>query len=49
MTSRSFMKSLFSGRLEADLIFPYPRPGSEVNETLDLVLEAFPSRGAPGS
>jgi acyl-CoA dehydrogenase family protein 9 len=35
------MKSLFSGRLEADMIFPYPRPGSEANETLDLVLETF--------
>lgn len=41
MPSRSFMKSLFNGRLEADMIFPYPRVTDEANETLDLVLETF--------
>lgn len=41
MPPKSFMKSLFSGRLEADLIFPYPHAGTEDNETLDLVLDSF--------
>jgi acyl-CoA dehydrogenase family protein 9 len=41
MTTKSFMKSLFSGRLEADLVFPYPRQGAEQQETLRLVLESF--------
>ncbi|HKB06706.1 MAG TPA: acyl-CoA dehydrogenase family protein [Candidatus Polarisedimenticolia bacterium] len=39
----SFMKSLFSGRLEAGLIFPYPRQDEESRETLRLVLESFRS------
>jgi len=37
----SFMKSLFSGRLEAGLVFPYPRQDEESRETLRLVLESF--------
>ncbi len=41
MPPKSFMKSLFSGRLEADLIFPYPHADAEDNETLDLVLDSF--------
>jgi acyl-CoA dehydrogenase family member 9 len=39
----SFMKSLFSGRLEADMVFPYPRQSAGDRETLDLVLESFRS------
>src|SRR2546428_3779279 len=39
----SFMKSLFSGRLEAGLVFPYPRQDGESRETLRLVLESFRS------
>jgi acyl-CoA dehydrogenase family protein 9 len=35
------MKSLFNGHLEADLVFPYPRPAAEAGETLGLVLESF--------
>jgi acyl-CoA dehydrogenase family protein 9 len=35
------MKSLFNGRLEADMIFPYPRATAEADQTLDLVLETF--------
>ncbi len=38
---RSFMKSLFNGHLEADMVFPYPRPAAEATETLGLVLESF--------
>jgi acyl-CoA dehydrogenase family protein 9 len=41
MLSRSFMKSLFNGRLEADMVFPYPRSSAEADETLQLVLESF--------
>src|SRR6059036_2037476 len=39
----SFMKSLFSGRLETGLVFPYPRQDGESRETLRLVLESFRS------
>jgi acyl-CoA dehydrogenase family protein 9 len=39
--AKSFMKSLFGGRLETGLIIPYPRQGAEARETLDLVLESF--------
>jgi acyl-CoA dehydrogenase family protein 9 len=35
------MKALFQGRLDAGLVFPYPRPGDEERETLALVLETF--------
>src|SRR5262245_4532801 len=38
---RSFMKSLLEGKLDADLVFPYPRQSAEAKETLDLVLETF--------
>ena len=38
---KSFMKALFSGRLESDLVFPFPEQGAEAKETLRLVLEAF--------
>ena len=37
----SFMKSLFQGRLESSLVFPYPRPSAAESETLALVLETF--------
>jgi acyl-CoA dehydrogenase family member 9 len=40
-TPRSFMKSLFSGHLEAGLVFPYPRQDEEARDTLRMVLEAF--------
>ncbi len=39
----SFMKSLFSGHLEAGMVFPYPGRAAEAKETLDLVLESFRS------
>ena len=39
--TKSFMKALFSGRLEPGLVFPYPRQGAEAKETLQLVLETF--------
>ncbi len=39
----SFMKSLFSGRLESRMVFPYPRQDAATRETLDLVLESFRS------
>ncbi|HYV18854.1 MAG TPA: acyl-CoA dehydrogenase family protein [Verrucomicrobiae bacterium] len=38
---RSFMKSLFAGRLDADLLFPYPQQDEEGRETLGLLLETF--------
>jgi acyl-CoA dehydrogenase family member 9 len=38
---RSFMKALFRGRLDADLVFPYPRLTAEERETLALVLGSF--------
>ncbi len=41
MRGRSFMKSLLEGRLEAGLVFPYPRQDDEARETLSLVLETF--------
>ncbi|HZM69823.1 MAG TPA: acyl-CoA dehydrogenase family protein [Candidatus Cryosericum sp.] len=37
----SFMKSLYQGRLESSLVFPYPRPSEDERETLRLVLESF--------
>ena len=43
----SFMKSLFSGRLEAGMVFPYPRQDAESRETLNLVLESFRSWAFP--
>ena len=39
--ARSFMKAMFQGRLEADLVFPYPRSSDEERETLALVLDTF--------
>ncbi len=39
--ARSFMKALFAGRLEADLVLPYPSASAEEKETLGLVLGAF--------
>jgi len=39
--ARSFMKALFQGRLDADLVFPYPRPSDEERETQSLVLATF--------
>src|SRR5262249_18001056 len=41
VTMRSFMKSLFGGRLEPAIIFPYPRQSPGDRETLELVLESF--------
>ena len=38
---RSFMKSLFAGRLDAALLFPYPRQDEEGRETINLLLETF--------
>ena len=38
---RSFMKSLFAGRLDAGLLFPYPQQDDEGRETLGLLLETF--------
>jgi acyl-CoA dehydrogenase family protein 9 len=35
------MKALFQGRLDAALVFPYPRPSDEERETLALVLGTF--------
>src|SRR5262245_55408673 len=40
-TRRSFMKSLFAGRLDAGLLFPYPQQDEEGRETLSLLLETF--------
>src|SRR5258705_3308007 len=40
-SGRSFMKSLLEGRLDAGLVFPYPRQNDEARETLGLVLETF--------
>jgi acyl-CoA dehydrogenase family protein 9 len=40
---KSFMKSLFNGHLEAEMVFPYPRQDPEAKETLELVLESFRS------
>lgn len=40
---RSFMKSLFRGRLEADMLFPFPDQDAEARQTLELVLESFRS------
>jgi acyl-CoA dehydrogenase family member 9 len=37
----SFMKSLFGGRLEPGLVFPFPRQDAEARETLRLVLDSF--------
>jgi len=39
--ARSFMKALFQGRLDAALVFPYPRPADEERGTLALVLGTF--------
>ncbi len=39
--TKSFMRSLFGGHLEAGMIFPYPRQDEEAKETLRLVLESF--------
>ncbi|MCM2323723.1 MAG: acyl-CoA dehydrogenase family protein [Oligoflexia bacterium] len=34
----SFMKSLFFGQFREDLVFPFPRLGSETAETVDMIL-----------
>ncbi len=38
---QSFMKAMFSGHLEPEIVFPYPRQKAEERETLALVLESF--------
>lgn len=40
MTTPSFMKSLFFGVIEDDLIFPYPRMSNEERETVKMILES---------
>jgi len=35
------MKSLFSGRLEPGMVFPYPRQDAEAGVTLSLLLDSF--------
>lgn len=39
--SASFMKSLFAGMLEQELIFPYPQMPAEDKENLDMILQAW--------
>ena len=39
MTDRSFMKSLFGGVIEQDLVFPYPEPKPDERESLSLMLD----------
>ena len=39
MTDRSFMKSLFHGLIEENLIFPYPEMDGEERENLGLILD----------
>lgn len=37
----SFMKSLFAGIIDQDIIFPYPRMQPEEKENLELILQAY--------
>ncbi|MBC7692450.1 MAG: acyl-CoA dehydrogenase family protein [Methylotenera sp.] len=39
-TQNSFMKSLFFGQIQEELIFPYPEVPAETNETVRMVLDS---------
>lgn len=39
MTNNSFVKALFAGSIEQDLIFPYPKMDKEEEENLKLILD----------
>ena len=38
---RSFLKSLFAGEVEQDLVFPYPQMQAEAKENLQAIIESF--------
>ncbi len=40
-TSSSFMKSLFTGDIAQEIIFPYPMPDAEELENIHLILQAW--------
>lgn len=37
---QSYMKSIFHGQIEEDLLLPYPRMDKDAQETLDLIVES---------
>ena len=41
MREDSFMKALFHGVIEDDLIFPYPKMADDENETVSMILESI--------
>ena len=45
----SFMKALFHGVIENDLIFPYPSMDDEEQETVSMILRAFVGSPQPRS
>jgi len=38
---RSFLKSLFAGEIEQDMVFPYPKMETEEKENLQIIIESF--------
>ena len=40
-TKPSFSKSLFSGYIADEMVFPYPEQDKEEKENLDLILDTF--------
>ncbi len=39
--SRSFLKSLFTGEIEQEMVFPYPKMKPEEQESLQTIVDAF--------
>jgi len=38
---RSFLRSIYLGKVESDIVLPYPEPPDEDRETVDTVLDVF--------
>ena len=38
---RSFLRSIYLGKVDSDIVLPYPEPPSEERETVDTVLDVF--------
>lgn len=38
---RSFLKSLFAGEIEQDMVFPYPQMQAEEKDNLQIIIESF--------
>lgn len=38
---RSFLKSLFAGQIEQDMVFPYPQMKADEKDSLQIIIESF--------